>query len=208
MTGCRWSSQCTGTTGGGTCPREFEFGTELIVSPVLEPADQAAGRAKAEVWLPVGQWFDFFDGRRYVADNPEGRTLGVWRTLDRIPVFAKAGGIIPMQRLDGAPLNDVSNPSAFDVLVFPGADGTFTLWEDDGESVGGEWASTRLTFDWVRGMFTVHALDGDSRWCRAHAHGVSYCEVWNSRTAICRHRSLYAMAVGQSEAQSTMTRIR
>ena len=148
--------------GGGTVPTEFEFGTELIVSPVLEPADQAAGRAKAEVWLPVGQWFDFFDGRRYVADNPEGRTLGVWRTLDRIPVFAKAGGIIPMQRLDGAPLNDVSNPSAFDVLVFPGADGTFTLWEDDGESVGGEWASTRLTFDWARGMFTVHALDGDS----------------------------------------------
>ena len=77
--------------GGGTVPTEFEFGTELIVSPVLEPADQAAGRAKAEVWLPVGQWFDFFDGRRYVADNPEGRTLGVWRTLDRIPVFAKAG---------------------------------------------------------------------------------------------------------------------
>ena len=40
--------------GGGTVPTEFEFGTELIVSPVLEPADQAAGRAKAEVWLPVG----------------------------------------------------------------------------------------------------------------------------------------------------------
>lgn len=37
--------------GGGTVPTEFEFGTELIVSPVLEPADQAAGRAKAEVWL-------------------------------------------------------------------------------------------------------------------------------------------------------------
>ena len=51
-------------------------------------------------------------------------------------------------------------------------------------------------------------LTATVRWCRAHAHGVSYCEVWNSRTAICRHRSLYAMAVGQSAAQSTMTRIR
>ena len=67
-----------------------------------------------------------------------------------------------MQRLDGAPLNDVPTRRHSMYWYFRGADGTFTLWEDDGESVGGEWASTRLTFDWARGMFTVHALDGDS----------------------------------------------
>ena len=52
---------------------------------------------------------------------------GVLSTVS--PVFAKAGGIIPMQRLDGAPLNDVSNRRRSMYWVFPGADGTFALWE-------------------------------------------------------------------------------
>ena len=150
---------------GGNVPTQFRFGTELIVSPVVTPVDQAAGRAKTDTWFPHGVWFDFFDGRRYEAAPDEGRKMGVWRPLDRIPVFAKAGAIVPMQPVGHGPgLNDTSNPTALDVLVFPGADGAFTLWEDDG-GVAGEnrWASTALAFDHGSGVFaagpTVGAAD-------------------------------------------------
>lgn len=72
------------------------------------------------IWLPQGEWYDFFDGRRYVSDNASGRRLEVWRALDRIPVFAKAGGIIPLQELaTGDDVNDLRNPSVLHVLVFP-----------------------------------------------------------------------------------------
>ena len=112
-------------------PDEFRFGTELVVAPVVDPMDKASMRGKADAWLPQGDWFDFFDGRRYTAADPAGRRLAVWRTIDRIPVFAKAGGIVPMQ---SDPLSDMTvNPRALDVVVFPGADGSFAMREDSGE---------------------------------------------------------------------------
>ena len=142
---------------GGNVPTEFRFGTELIVSPILEPADSQTQRAKTNVWFPQGQWFDFFDGRRYVSRPEAGRTMEVWRGIERVPAFAKAGGIVPMQRPDdGDAYNSVDNPSALTVLVFPGADGEFTLWEDDG-GVGTDnhWTSTVLSLDWNHGAFNI-----------------------------------------------------
>lgn len=82
--------------------------------------DPTAQRGRTEAGLPQGEWYDFFDGRRYVSDNASGRRLEVWRALDRIPVFAKAGGIIPLQELaTGDDVNDLRNPSVLHVLVFP-----------------------------------------------------------------------------------------
>ena len=80
------------------------FGTELLAAPITEPMDKSSRRGKADVWLPQGDWFDFFTGRRYSASSPNGRRMTVWRPLDGIPVFAKAGGIVPMQPLsEGIP---------------------------------------------------------------------------------------------------------
>lgn len=117
---------------------EFRFGSELIVAPIVDPADAETRRAKADLWLPQGEWFDFFDGRRYVSADKNGRRLSVWRELDRIPVFAKAGAIVPMQPMGDAAeggasrCNDIANPRAMRVVAFPGADGAFTLYEDAG----------------------------------------------------------------------------
>nr|WP_240541776.1 TIM-barrel domain-containing protein [Bifidobacterium simiarum] len=127
---------------------EFRFGTELLVAPIVSPAEKSVQMAKADVWLPQGTWFDFFTGRHYVSAPVEGRRLEAWRGLDRMPVFAKAGAIVPMQvepetgpedgdagngdGNGGERLNSVANPKALRVLVFPGADGEFTMIEDDG----------------------------------------------------------------------------
>ena len=54
---------------------EFRFGTELLVAPIVDPAERSVQRAKADVWLPQGEWFDFFDGRHYTSRPAEGRRL-------------------------------------------------------------------------------------------------------------------------------------
>ena len=136
-------------------PNEYRFGTELVVAPITRRDDPENLRGRADLWLPQGNWFDFFDGRRYTAGSG-GRRLSVWRTIDAIPVFAKAGAIIPMQPVGNGPaLNTIANPQHMHVLVFPG-DGAFTLIEDDGvwaHVQNGRCARTVISQQWdERGM--------------------------------------------------------
>ena len=122
-------------------PNEYTFGTELIVCPITTPEDPESGLASFTAWLPEGQWVDFFTGLRYQG----GRTLRLYRLLDSIPVLARAGGIVPMDgRLEG---NACDNPDLVELRVFAGADGSFTLWEDEGGR-DSAWAATEVEFIW------------------------------------------------------------
>jgi hypothetical protein len=147
---------------------EFRFGTELVVAPITEPIDRDVQLAKTDVWLPQGTWFDFFAGRRYEAPDAEGRKLEIWRPLAGMPVFAKAGGIVPMQPLDEAngPVNSIKNPAHVRVIAFAGADGAFTLIEDDGSrGVESAVVTTELTLHWVAGSsatFTIGPVQGET----------------------------------------------
>lgn len=149
-------------------PDEFRFGTELVVAPIVSPDDAAACRGRADAWLPQGEWFDFFDGRRYVSSDAAGRRLEVWRSLDRTPVFAKAGAIVPLQDVaeSGEAINSIANPQALRVLVFPGADGSFVMREDRG-TWGATSADTAIAFTWggadaSPSAFTVAPVTGDT----------------------------------------------
>ncbi|NEG70284.1 alpha-glucosidase [Bifidobacterium sp. BRDM6] len=108
-------------------PSMFAFGSELVVAPVVRPMDTVARRARSDIWLPSGLWFDFFDGRPYVAGSG-GLRLSTWRAIGRTPAFARAGGIVPLGPADGS----ADNPERLELVVFPGADGKFDLYEDDG----------------------------------------------------------------------------
>ncbi|NEG90341.1 glycoside hydrolase family 31 protein [Bifidobacterium aerophilum] len=150
--------------------QEFRFGTELVVAPIVEPIDGNVQLAKADVWLPQGTWFDFFTGRRYESASAKGRKLEAWRDLDGIPAFAKAGGIVPLQPLDEAngAINSVGNPAHLQVVVFPGADGSFELKEDDGtnqaQPLASALAATPMTFEWKDGAaaaFTIAPASGN-----------------------------------------------
>ena len=117
---------------------------------------------------PQGEWFDFFDGRRYVSSDAAGRRLEVWRSLDRTPVFAKAGAIVPLQDVaeSGEAINSIANPQALRVLVFPGADGSFVMREDRG-TWGAPSADTAIAFTWggadaSPSAFTVAPVTGDT----------------------------------------------
>lgn len=126
--------------------------------------DPTAQRGRTEAWLPQGEWYDFFDGRRYVSDNASGRRLEVWRALDRIPVFAKAGGIIPLQELaTGDDVNDLRNPSVLHVLVFPVRTelSRCVRMTESYPARDAHVAATMMTFDW-RADIADSAKDGDA----------------------------------------------
>lgn len=140
-------------------PNEYYFGTELIAAPITTPVGKETCMAKAEGWFPQGVWYDFFTGRRYRG----GRLLSFWRTQEEIPVFARAGAVIPMQVIPEQ-INDLSNPKDMELYIFPGACHTFTLWEDDGDSLEDKeenWVSTELT---VRedGAFRIAPAKGNT----------------------------------------------
>jgi alpha-glucosidase (family GH31 glycosyl hydrolase) len=139
----------------------YWFGGELLAAPFTQAAHPETGLSRVKAWLPEGEWFDFFSG--------EALQGGGWRevygTLDDIPVFARAGAIVPLAV--ETPWSDVSNPETLQVLVFPGADKTFELYEDDGETTGylqGEYALTKMETAWREDSlsFTIHPVSGDS----------------------------------------------
>jgi alpha-glucosidase (family GH31 glycosyl hydrolase) len=102
---------------------QFLLGPDLLVAPVTRP-----GATHWPVYLPEGVWYDFWSGERFEG----GQSISVPTPLDTVPVFVRGGSVIPlgpvMQRSDERPLDDVT------VLVHPGSDGGFQLYEDDGRS--------------------------------------------------------------------------
>ena len=113
---------------------QYMFGSELMVAPITEPSDKSTLSGSVTGWIPPGDWIDFFDGAVYHGGK-KGRSLMLSRTIDKCPVFAKAGGIVPMSRKAE---NELRNPEEMDILIFAGADGTFTLYEDEGDGFGYE----------------------------------------------------------------------
>ncbi len=143
-------------------PEQFWFGSELIVKPVTEKNDNVVDLGKAEVWLPKGDWFDFFNGTRYFSQD--GKKINVYRSHEEMPVFAKSGAIVPMAKyLDGD--NRLCNCKNMQILVFPGADNSFTLYEDAGEGdayKNGAFAKTEMMLSCEKSaIFTVNAACGD-----------------------------------------------
>jgi alpha-glucosidase (family GH31 glycosyl hydrolase) len=120
--------------------RQYMLGDSLLVAPVGEPGDPAT----KQVWFPPGEWIDFFSGERI--RGPRVVELSV--PLARMPVFARAGAVVPSQpyrynEAEGAPDQLV-------LTAWSGADGSFRLYEDAGdgrEYRRGARAFTRIVHD-------------------------------------------------------------
>jgi alpha-glucosidase (family GH31 glycosyl hydrolase) len=119
---------------------QFMFGSELLVVPVVSPTSSVTKLGKAKGWLPPGRWVDIFEGLVYEGD----RVLSFYRSLDKYPVFAKEGAIIPLDgKIGGALENGCPTPESIEILLFPGKDGHFDLVEDDG--TGAEISQIKLS---------------------------------------------------------------
>ena len=129
---------------------EYLFGGDMLVAPIVRPANPDTRLGCADVWLPEGEWVDFFTGHRYAG----GQRMKVFRPLSGMPVFVRPGTIVPMDA-DPAPENGCPLPRALCFRVFAGRDGAYTLIEDDGGRPGDDRrrsVETRCAVEYGDGM--------------------------------------------------------
>jgi alpha-glucosidase len=135
---------------------EFLFGADLLVAPVLRE-----GATQREVYLPAGEWFDFWTGRRHAG----GKSITIPVGLDSIPVFVRSGALVFRQPVVQHTGEMPGQPLIVDVY---GDRGAGQLYEDDGETLGHtRGAFLRRRYEWsrtgARGQFTVAAPEGPYR---------------------------------------------
>lgn len=139
---------------------QYLFGTELMVNPITSPADGVTKMGSVITWLPEGIWYDIFTGLRYRGE----KKIRMFRSLESIPVLAKAGAIVPMQTSKSVS-SRTENPESMKILVFAGKDGSFTLYEDDGLTMDfekGHFVQTRYDLHWgSEKNFCIHGAVGD-----------------------------------------------
>lgn len=117
---------------------QFLFGPALMVNPVT-----TLGAIKRDVYMPAGIWYDFWNGQQVAG----AQTISADAPLDRIPIYVKAGSILPMGP-DIMYANQSVDP--LEIRVYKGADGRFTLYEDEGDTYNyekGQYSEIPFTYN-------------------------------------------------------------
>jgi alpha-D-xyloside xylohydrolase len=120
-------------------PDEYMYGPAFLVAPVTEQ-----GATRREVYLPAGfDWYNYWTNERLHG----GQTITADAPIDVLPLFVRVGSILPL----GSEVLSAQQPQAIDsIRVYAGADGTFTLFQDDGKSYAyenGGGSITKLAWD-------------------------------------------------------------
>jgi alpha-D-xyloside xylohydrolase len=102
---------------------QYMFGPAFLVAPVTEQ-----GQTEKNVYLPAGaNWYNFWTNEKFTG----GQWIKVAAPIEQMPVFVRAGSIVPI----GADIQSTASKQAVvEVKVYPGADGEFALYDDDGTS--------------------------------------------------------------------------
>lgn len=120
-------------------PDEYMYGPAFLVAPVTKQ-----GATQRTVYLPAGSdWYNYWTNERLHG----GATITVDAPIDILPLFVRAGSIVPL----GSEVQSAQqSQTVASVRVYPGADGTFTLFRDDGKTYAyekGGGSLTRLVWD-------------------------------------------------------------
>ena len=134
------------------CADQYLWGKNILVAPVFEK-----GATSRQVYLPKGTWYDFWTGEKVDGDRNLTREVD----LQTMPLFARAGAIVPLGPVKQFVDEKVDGPLS--VTVYPGSDGSFFLYEDDGKSFNyrkGEWMGTKMGWDDARRTLTLTLAEG------------------------------------------------
>ncbi len=118
---------------------EYLFGRDILVAPVVEK-----GAESRKLYLPRGSWYDFWTHERVEGGRETERKVD----LGTIPLYVRAGAVLPLGPVKQYTAEQVDAPMS--VWVHPGADGAFSLYEDDGRTFAyrnGQY--TRIQMTWV-----------------------------------------------------------
>jgi alpha-glucosidase (family GH31 glycosyl hydrolase) len=129
--------------------QEYLWGRNMLIAPVYEK-----GAMSRDVYLPAGTWYDWWDNSKHQGGTTVARKLD----LATMPIYVRAGSIIPFDPVRQYMAQPVSEPTT--LKVFSGANGDFTLYDDDGNSQNylqnkGTW--TKLSWDDAAKKLTISA---------------------------------------------------
>jgi alpha-glucosidase/alpha-D-xyloside xylohydrolase len=131
---------------------EYLWGSNLLVAPVVEK-----GATSRLVYLPRGGWYDFWTHERLEG----GREISRAVDLETIPLYVREGSILPVgpvKQFTGEKVDELLS-----VTIYPGADTSFLLYEDDGISFNyrnGEWMGLQMAWDDARRILSLHLAPG------------------------------------------------
>jgi len=111
---------------------QFMFGQSMMINPVT-----SAGIIKRNVYLPAGNWYDFWTGKQYSGNQ----TINTDAPINKIPVFVKAGSIIP---IGPEIMYATQSIDPTEIRVYKGANAGFMLYEDEGD-----------TYNYEKGKYSV-----------------------------------------------------
>ena len=112
-----------------TSKDEYLFGEQMLAAPVVAPSDKVSGLAMQEVWLPPGKWIEWPTGKHLNGPATLERSF----SIEQIPVYLKAGAIVPIQ----APMRYTGEKPVDPLIVniwplVPGSSNSYALYEDSG----------------------------------------------------------------------------
>ncbi len=143
----RTDSQAAGTAD------QFMFGHAILVSPVI-----TRGATSRQVYLPPGQdWYDFWTGQRVAG----GQTVEAAAPIDSMPLYIKAGSILPMGPVVNYAMEKPDAP--LELRVYRGHDGAFTLYDDAGDGYNyekGEYTEIPIRWNESSGKLILGARQG------------------------------------------------
>jgi alpha-D-xyloside xylohydrolase len=115
---------------------QFLFGPAILVNPVTEP-----GASMRRLYLPKAEWFDFWTGESVEG----GKAIEAPTPIERLPLYVKAGSILPL----GPDVEYAAEKPAdpLELRIYPGADGSFTLYEDEND-----------TYNYEKGVYSTISL--------------------------------------------------
>ena len=134
------------------CGDQYLWGRSVLVAPVIEK-----GATSRRVYLPRAAWYDFWTQERVEG----GREISRPVDLETIPLYVREGSILPLGPVKQFTGEIVDEPLS--VSIYPGADASFLLYEDDGASFNyrqGEWMGIQMAWDDGRRMLSLRLAPG------------------------------------------------
>jgi alpha-glucosidase (family GH31 glycosyl hydrolase) len=134
------------------CGDEYLWGRSMLVAPVVEK-----GATTRQVYLPAGGWYDFWTGARVEGADDISRPVD----LETMPLYVRAGSIVPLGPVKQFTAEQVDE--LLSISIYPGADASFLLYEDDGASFEhrkGQWMGIQMTWNDAAKKLNLHLADG------------------------------------------------
>lgn len=155
---------------------QFMFGPAFMASPVVE-----AGATTRDVYLPAGtQWYDFWTGEKMAG----GRHIKAAAPIDSMPIAVRAGSIVPM----GPVVQNALEPAdPIEIRIYPGADGKFLLYEDQGD-----------TYNYEKGAYATIEMAWDD-----HSHSLSIGHRHGTFVGMLHHRTFNVVVVAGGKGAGT-----